>query len=198
MLEGHQLLISYAPRCVQVTSYNLSMREIDTVQNPGEYVPSATEIIIRKVRGRCRAGRVHSGAPLTAVRWGAQGHADMLVDPLVVTVLDAKWERFAKMQYVVHAVAYLAFVVVQVVLVWLRADRELTHTAARAALEYISLLLAVGAPAQQSCRLQNPCTWRTLCLQFSYGRNEVAKFPVCTWLTRGPLPNLCLPRALQF
>jgi hypothetical protein len=34
--------------CLQVTSYNLSMREIDTVQNPGEYVPSAVEIIIRK------------------------------------------------------------------------------------------------------------------------------------------------------
>jgi hypothetical protein len=34
---------------MQVTSYNLSMREIDTVQNPGEYVPSAAEIIIRKV-----------------------------------------------------------------------------------------------------------------------------------------------------
>jgi hypothetical protein len=80
----------------------------------------------------------------------------MLVDPLVVTVLDAKWERFAKAQYIMHATAYLAFVVVQVVLVWLRADHELTHTPARGALEYISLLLAVGAPVQQSSSCTSP------------------------------------------
>jgi hypothetical protein len=74
-----------------------------------------------------------------------QGHTNMLDNPLVVTILDAKWDRFARMQYLVHAVAYLALVVLQVFLVWLRADRKLRSHAARAVLEYITVALAAGA-----------------------------------------------------
>ena len=50
-----QVAWAYGP----VTSYSLSLREIDTVQNPGEFVPSVIETIVRK------------------------GHLDALGDPLV-------------------------------------------------------------------------------------------------------------------
>ncbi len=56
MAPAPQVAWAYGP----VTSYSLSLREIDTVQNPGgKFVPSVIETIVRK------------------------GHLDALGDPLV-------------------------------------------------------------------------------------------------------------------
>jgi hypothetical protein len=59
---------------MQITSYNLSLREIDTVQDETEYVPNALEAVLRK------------------------GHLDLLREPLLQTILRFKWEAFAKWQ----------------------------------------------------------------------------------------------------
>ena len=68
-----QFVISFTP-CLQITSYNLSLREIDTVQDEAEYVPNALEAVLRK------------------------GHLEMLREPLLQTILRFKWEAFAKWQ----------------------------------------------------------------------------------------------------
>lgn len=65
---------------LQVTSYSLALREIDTVQDEdtglpdGGYVPNALEVTLRK------------------------RHLDMLSEPLLTTLLAHKWEAFARTQ----------------------------------------------------------------------------------------------------
>ncbi|GIL76046.1 hypothetical protein Vretimale_5686 [Volvox reticuliferus] len=100
-----------------VTSYSLSLREIDTVQNAGEYVPSAIETSVRK------------------------GHLELLGDPLVQTLLQTKWQRFGKTWFLVQATAYLVWVVSQTFLVWLISDQRLWNSRARYAMEVIGVVL---------------------------------------------------------
>ena len=63
-----------------MTSYSLALREIDTVQDEdtglpdGGYVPNALEVMLRK------------------------RHLDMLNEPLLTTLLQHKWEAFARTQ----------------------------------------------------------------------------------------------------
>lgn len=85
-----------------VTSYSLSLHEIDTVQNSKRvFVPSAIETIVRK------------------------GHMHMIDDPLVKTLLTNKWQRFAAAQFLAQAGVYLVLVLVQTFLVWLHSSPEL-------------------------------------------------------------------------
>lgn len=103
-----------------VTSYSLSLREIDTVQDPrGKYVPSVIETIVRK------------------------GHLDALGDPLVQTLLHNKWMRFAKRWFLTQFGAYLVWVVSQTFLVWMHCDKELWNSSARLAMEVIGVVLGV-------------------------------------------------------
>ncbi|GFR48585.1 hypothetical protein Agub_g10488 [Astrephomene gubernaculifera] len=103
-----------------VTSYSLSLREIDTTQNPGEYVPSAIETLVRK------------------------GHLEVLGDPLVQTLLQTKWQRFGQTIFLVQVTAYLVWVVSQTFLVWLHADERLWNGSARFAMEVIGVVLGGG------------------------------------------------------
>ncbi|KXZ41393.1 hypothetical protein GPECTOR_497g455 [Gonium pectorale] len=100
-----------------VTSYSLSLREIDTVQNAGEYVPSAIETSVRK------------------------GHLDLLGDPLVQTLLQTKWQRFGKTTFLIQVSAYLVWVVSQTFLVWLHADERLWNSRERLAMEIVGVVL---------------------------------------------------------
>ncbi len=40
-----------------MTSYSLALREIDTVQDEGQYVPNALDVVVRKVRYAAARGR---------------------------------------------------------------------------------------------------------------------------------------------
>lgn len=84
----------------QVTSYTLSLHEVDTVQDslePAEFVPSTIETMVR------------------------QGHTGGLADPLVVTLLDHKWARFGAAMYAAQFATYVAFLIVQTLLVWMHS-----------------------------------------------------------------------------
>ena len=83
---------------MQVTSYSLSLNEIDTVRGSKGMITSAIEIMVRK------------------------GHVKILSDPLVKTLITTKWDRFASMQFLMHAFLYLAFVIAQTFLVWLHSS----------------------------------------------------------------------------
>ncbi|KAG1674298.1 hypothetical protein FOA52_013487 [Chlamydomonas sp. UWO 241] len=74
-----------------VTSYALSLNEIDTLQASATRgrSPSAIEIMVRK------------------------RHLAILADPLVKTLISTKWERFARAHFAVHAALYAALVVMQ-------------------------------------------------------------------------------------
>ncbi|KAG2493527.1 hypothetical protein HYH03_008341 [Edaphochlamys debaryana] len=100
-----------------VTSYSLSLREIDTVQNQGEYVPSAIETSVRK------------------------GHLEVLGDPLVQTLLQTKWQRFGKATFLCQVAAYLVWVVSQTFLVWLQSDTKLWNSKERFAMEVMGVVL---------------------------------------------------------
>lgn len=68
------------PVCLQVTSYSLALREIDTVQDEvtglpdGGYTPNVLEVVLRK------------------------RHLEMLSEPLLTTLLAHKWHAFARTQ----------------------------------------------------------------------------------------------------
>ena len=103
---------------MQVTSYSLSLHEIDTVRNSKGMITSAIEIMVRKE------------------------HIKILSDPLVKTLITTKWQRFAGYQFVFHAFLYLAFVVVQTFLVWLHCSANQWNQSSRQALEIVSILFA--------------------------------------------------------
>eukprot|EP00879_Flechtneria_rotunda_P024448 GHRR01025918.1.p1 GENE.GHRR01025918.1~~GHRR01025918.1.p1 ORF type:complete len:377 (+),score=86.35 GHRR01025918.1:244-1374(+) len=85
----------------KVTSYSLALHEIDTVQDEGRtgddggYVPNALEAVLRK------------------------RHLDMLQEPLLTTLLQHKWEAFARAQFLIHFAGYLLLEVSQTILIWL-------------------------------------------------------------------------------
>jgi hypothetical protein len=83
---------------IQVTSYSLSLHEIDTARSPSSLISSAIETMVRK------------------------GHVKILSDPLVSTLISTKWERFARSHFLIHTFLYLVFVVVQVFLIWLHCS----------------------------------------------------------------------------
>lgn len=83
---------------LQVTSYSLSLHEIDTVRGAKGMITSAIEIMVRK------------------------GHIKILSDPLVKTLITTKWQRFASTQFALHGLLYLIFVVAQTLLVWLHCS----------------------------------------------------------------------------
>ena len=81
-----------------MTSYSLSLHEIDTVRNSKGIITSAIEIMVRK------------------------SHIKILSDPLVKTLITTKWQRFAGAQFCFQMLAYLVFVVAQTFLVWLHCS----------------------------------------------------------------------------
>ncbi|MEW5311092.1 MAG: hypothetical protein WDW38_002835 [Sanguina aurantia] len=94
--KRRQVAWRYGP----VTSYTLSLHEVDTVQDsaePAEFVPSTVETLVR------------------------QGHIDGLADPLVATLLDHKWARFGAAMYAAQFATYVAFLIVQTLLVWMHS-----------------------------------------------------------------------------
>ena len=103
---------------MQVTSYSLSLHEIDTVRNSKGMITSAIEIMVRKE------------------------HIKILSDPLVKTLITTKWQRFAGYQFVLQAFLYLVFVVIQTFLVWLHCSANQWNQSSRQALEIVSILFA--------------------------------------------------------
>ena len=81
-----------------MTSYSLSLHEIDTVRNSKGVITSAIEIMVRKC------------------------HIKILSDPLVKTLITTKWQRFAGAQFSFQMLSYLVFVVAQTFLVWLHCS----------------------------------------------------------------------------
>uniref|UniRef100_A0A7S0RFC8 Ion transport domain-containing protein n=1 Tax=Chlamydomonas leiostraca TaxID=1034604 RepID=A0A7S0RFC8_9CHLO len=103
-----------------VTSYSLSLHEIDSVQNSRSFVPSAVETIVRK------------------------GHMHMIDDPLVKTLLTSKWHLFARAQFVLQGAVFLVLVILQTFLVWLHCSPSRFNSYSREALEICCLILAAG------------------------------------------------------
>mmetsp|Transcript_1453 Transcript_1453/g.3191 ORF Transcript_1453/g.3191 Transcript_1453/m.3191 type:complete len:1024 (-) Transcript_1453:1638-4709(-) len=104
-----------------VTSYSLSLHEIDTVQGSRRsFVPSAIEIIVRR------------------------GHMHTLDDPLIKTLLTTKWQRFALLHFLCHVSLYTVFVIVQTFLIWLHCHRKEWNSRSREALEIVSIIFACG------------------------------------------------------
>eukprot|EP00201_Polytomella_parva_P020198 CAMPEP_0175043104 /NCGR_PEP_ID=MMETSP0052_2-20121109/2973_1 /TAXON_ID=51329 ORGANISM="Polytomella parva, Strain SAG 63-3" /NCGR_SAMPLE_ID=MMETSP0052_2 /ASSEMBLY_ACC=CAM_ASM_000194 /LENGTH=456 /DNA_ID=CAMNT_0016306069 /DNA_START=224 /DNA_END=1591 /DNA_ORIENTATION=- len=140
-LEMFQHIISRRRRIAwaygPVTSYSLSLRELDSVTTiharKGASVSSAVNngICIDEALPR-------PGAISTIVR---KGHLDLLAEPLMQTLLNSKWQRFGKTSFLIHASIYLVLVVAQTFLAWLHSSRTLFNSPARSALEYVSLLL---------------------------------------------------------
>eukprot|EP00798_Chlamydomonas_sp_ICE-L_P014182 gene14182-20149_t len=117
-----------------VTSYSLSLHEIDTVQNRNIFVPSALEEIVRKNRNI-----FDSSALNEIVR---KAHMDSLNDPLIKTLLETKWDRFARNCFAIQMALYLIFVVLQTFLIWLHGDALLWNTYSRQALEVVAVIFA--------------------------------------------------------
>ncbi|GAX79471.1 hypothetical protein CEUSTIGMA_g6912.t1 [Chlamydomonas eustigma] len=101
-----------------VTSYSLSLHEIDTARSPSGLISSAIETMVRK------------------------GHVKILSDPLVSTLIATKWERFARGHFLVHTLLYLVFVVLQVFLIWLHCSPPQWNQQSIRALEIASIILA--------------------------------------------------------
>lgn len=102
-----------AHRTTQVTSYTLSLHEVDTVQNSlelSEFVPSTIETMVR------------------------QGHIDSLADPLVVTLLNHKWSQFGAAMYLAQLCSYIAFLIVQTFVVWMH-NHGVSKQASRTTIE---------------------------------------------------------------
>ncbi|WIA19587.1 hypothetical protein OEZ85_005527 [Tetradesmus obliquus] len=111
----------------KVTSYSLSLREIDTVQDEDEaagpdggYVPNALEAVLRK------------------------RHLDMLQEPLLTLLLQHKWEKFARTQFVVHFLGYLLLEVSQTILIWLHSSPGMWNGPGRASQEFLGIILALA------------------------------------------------------
>ncbi|KAF6258835.1 hypothetical protein COO60DRAFT_1074230 [Scenedesmus sp. NREL 46B-D3] len=111
----------------KVTSYSLSLREIDTVQDEDEaagpdggYVPNALEAVLRK------------------------RHLDMLQEPLLTLLLQHKWEKFARYQLVVHFLGYLLLEVSQTILIWLHSSPGMWNGPGRASQEFLGIILALA------------------------------------------------------
>lgn len=125
-----------------IASYILSLREIDTVQDaagPTNYVMSTLETAVRK------------------------GHSQLMLDPLLNTLLQHKWESFAKAQFITHGLVYLSLVLVQTCLIWLSCSRDGWNSVGRAALEYISFCLALLMSGTELLDYTNWCReafWR--------------------------------------
>ncbi|KAF8062894.1 TRPV6 [Scenedesmus sp. PABB004] len=113
----------------RVTSYSLALREIDTVQDEddgaapggdGGYVPNVLEAVLRK------------------------RHLHMLQEPLLTTLLQHKWEAFARYQFVAHFLGYLLLEVSQTLLIWMHSDKALWNGPARASQEFVGVILALA------------------------------------------------------
>ncbi|WIA39861.1 hypothetical protein OEZ86_013308 [Tetradesmus obliquus] len=111
----------------KVTSYSLSLREIDTVQDEDEaagpdggYVPNALEAVLRK------------------------RHLDMLQEPLLTLLLQHKWEKSARTQFVVHFLGYLLLEVSQTILIWLHSSPGMWNGPGRASQEFLGIILALA------------------------------------------------------
>ncbi|KAL6745893.1 ankyrin repeat-containing domain protein, partial [Haematococcus lacustris] len=96
-----------------VTSYSLSLHEIDSVQNAHSFVPSAVETIVRK------------------------GHKELVEDPLVTTLLSTKWRRFAAAQFALQGCLTALILVLQTVLAWLHSHPARFNLESREALEVV-------------------------------------------------------------
>lgn len=115
-----QAMWAYGP----VTSYSLSLREIDTVQAGGGAGTAAGGAA--GAHGGGAGGGGASGeawVPSVIETIVRKGHLDALGDPLVQTLLHNKWERFAKVTFVAQTTWYLVWVISQTFLVWMHCDK---------------------------------------------------------------------------
>lgn len=144
------------------TSYSLGLREIDTVQDEKQYVPTVLETLIRK------------------------GHYHLLNEPLVRTILRHKWKRFGAWQFVAHFTLYLIYVISQTVLVWLISDTTRWNSTGRASQEYLGFSLS---GIMLSVELYDYWQWLSECYHRRLRMRPVLRYEPPLYPTPGDDPD---------